>query len=249
LERSFERNADIASTVDAPPHPSSGPDRPEPESFGQGDGEPDPQLEAFLADRRTEADERSRGWSSADGTPDETPAPELLSPEGQHDRYADGAAALFAEGGDYAGLWNADRLSFDERAWGDLSVGEREQFARRLEAVRADAFNQEPIAVNLVEMEEGSYGAYLGSIEMNDDLTCEDSVRTIVHEGFHGYQETVIDDEGSSHPLRGEWVENDEHYVPFEQNPVLYAQQPLERDAFAAEDRFLGALTERLEGR
>lgn len=249
MDRSFERNTDIGSTVDAPPPSSSRPDTPEPETFGRGDREPDPQLEAFLADKHAELDERPRGWSSADVTPSDGAAHERLAPEGQHDRYADGAAALFADGGDYAGLWDADSRSFDERAWGKLTVEEREQFAQRLEAVRADAFNQEPIAVKLVEMQEGSYGSYLGSIEMNNDLTCEDSVRTIVHEGFHGYQETVIDDEGSRHPLRGEWVANDESYVPFETNPVMYARQPLERDAFAAEDRFLDALTERLESR
>jgi len=72
----------------------------------------------------------------------------------------------------------------------------------------------------------------------------QEVVNTLAHEDYHAYQEWAMD-HPDVHPNPEQveaWRENRENYVSFEEDPVLYREQPIEADAWEYGDRISARL-------
>jgi len=83
----------------------------------------------------------------------------------------------------------------------------------------------------------GTYDIDTGKIGMNTyylyTASPEDSLRTILHEGRHGYQDSAVKGIIHHHPQSevNAWKHNMNHYIDGEKNIRAYYNQPVEADA------------------
>jgi len=79
---------------------------------------------------------------------------------------------------------------------------------------------------------------YLNSDVLYDETQREDALDTIFHEGRHAFQRAAMNDPktyGISEETAESWRNNQppNNYIRYEQDPIGYAEQPIEKDAFS----------------
>lgn len=128
--------------------------------------------------------------------------------------------------------------------WESANSEERLGALNEVEQRMAEHQGRPAVEVRIQEAGGGSFGFYdhdgkrifVGSYALAH-AGAQENVDTIVHEGRHAYQYHAVEHPGF-HPDENEvaaWRENlkPENYVRFEEDPELYANQPVERDAWA----------------
>lgn len=132
-----------------------------------------------------------------------------------------------------------------EPRWGDMSGLKRYLSLAHLDEACARAQDGRPPALLRVEdMSEpgdqsgvelaGSYDPNDHVARIRDEMSYDQSVATVVHEGRHAYQRWAIESSNGD-PRIPEWSENMEHYQPAHDDPEENQTQPVEADAYAYE--------------
>ena len=142
-------------------------------------------------------------------------------------------------------LLKSKKNSFTADKWSKLSFQQR---ADALSGLAVDAGRAMRIDIkgakffNGPRSSRGNFSGdgylYLNSDVLYDETQREDALDTIFHEGRHAFQRAAMNDPktyGISEETAESWRNNQppNNYIRHEQDPIGYAEQPIEKDAFS----------------
>lgn len=125
--------------------------------------------------------------------------------------------------------------------WEGLDIDERLQVMQNIENSMAEIQNRPSVPIELADLGPQEFGGYDGqSIKINQEhlsggQSVEENVDTILHEGRHAYQNSVINNPEmvTDQAIVQAWSDNFYNYLDLQTyGAELYNEQPIEQDAW-----------------
>jgi len=139
----------------------------------------------------------------------------------------------------------------DLESWQALDAAGRLEMLQGIEDRMATIQERPAVPVGTAELSGNTFGGFDGqaitinAAHLSGDMPFEEFVDTIVHEGRHAYQDYAVRNPGfvSDTARVNAWADNMANYLSAEEyGQELYANQPIEADAWQYADRIRSAL-------
>lgn len=138
--------------------------------------------------------------------------------------------------------------------WQALDANQRLSVLQDVENTMSGIQGRPAVTIEAASMESNTFGGFdptTGGIVINaehlvGDLPPTEHLDTIIHEGRHAFQHYAIahPDAVADSAVVSAWAENMTNYLsPDQYGQELYAQQPIEADAFAYAGRIINGLS------
>lgn len=143
--------------------------------------------------------------------------------------------------------------------WAALDSGQRLIVLQDVENTMAGIQRRPPATIGTESMGANTFGGFdptTGSITLNadhmtSDISPQEHLDTIIHEGRHAFQQFAISnpDAVADSNVTGEWAENMADYLsPDLYGQEAYATQPVEADAASYANRIISMMGGRFNG-